>query len=107
MVMSVRARRTQRTPRHSPLVWMGRVVSLVVSIATMPGIWGATSRRIRLQVSTQDGESDMQQQLQRGRIPWWAPILMLAARPVFALVTHLVVAAGLRLQRRPNPLREA
>jgi hypothetical protein len=32
---------------------------------------------------------------------------MLVARPVFAFVTQLVVAAGLRLQRRPKPLREA
>jgi len=31
---------------------------------------------------------------------------MLAARPAFAFVTQLVVAAGLRLSRHPKPLQE-
>lgn len=41
------------------------------------------------------------------RVPWWAPVLMLVARPVFALVTQLAVAAGFRLQGQRKPLREA
>jgi hypothetical protein len=32
---------------------------------------------------------------------------MLAARPVFAFATQLVVAVGLRLSHRPKPLHEA
>ena len=45
--------------------------------------------------------------VQPGRIPWWAPFLMLVARPIFALVTQLAVAAGFRLSRHPKPLQEA
>ncbi|TMF52532.1 MAG: hypothetical protein E6I32_00490 [Chloroflexi bacterium] len=45
--------------------------------------------------------------VQPGRIPWWAPFLMLVARPIFALVTQLAVAAGFRLSGHPKPLQEA
>ena len=45
--------------------------------------------------------------LRSDRVPWWAPILMLAARPAFALATQLVVAGGFRLRRHPMPLRAA
>jgi hypothetical protein len=52
-------------------------------------------------------EPGIQRRIAPGRIPWWAPVLMLAARPVFALVTQLAVAAGFRLKRHPKPLLEA
>jgi hypothetical protein len=111
MALSVQLRGAKRVPQGSPLVRAGRVVSLMVSISVGIGmllrIWGATSRRIRKEVSTPDRKSDIQQRLQSGRIPWWAPVFMLVARPVFALVTQLVVSVVFRLSRQPKPLREA
>jgi hypothetical protein len=48
-----------------------------------------------------------QQRLQSGRLAWWVPVLMLAARPFFALATQLAVALGFRLARHPEPVKEA
>ena len=49
---------------------------------------------------------DIQQRRRSSGIPWWAPVLMLAARPLFAFATQLAVAAGFRLKRHPKPLRQ-
>ncbi len=104
MVMSVR-------PRRSPTAHISRVIAFLVRgsacIGTLLGIWGGTSRRARSQASTLGSEPDIQQRLKSGRIPWWAPLLMLAARPVFALATQLALTAGFRLSRHPKPLQEA
>jgi hypothetical protein len=40
-------------------------------------------------------------------VSWWGPVVMLAARPLFALVTQLLVATGFRLRSHEKPLREA
>jgi len=68
---------------------------------------GSVSRRIRSQAKAPNVGPDIQWHFQAGGVPWWAPVLMLSARPVFALLTQLAVAAGFRLQRHPQPLQEA
>lgn len=113
MMMSVRAQATQSLSGHFPTVprSMGSIIACIVGISVCIGILlemrGTTSRRIKPQVSRPDAESAIHHRLESGRIPWWAPVLMLVARPVFALVTQLMVAAGFRLSRRPQPLRTA
>ena len=59
-----------------------------------------------IQAQAPDVELDIQRHFQSGRVRWWAPVMMLAARPVFALLPQLAVAAGFRLQRHPKPLQE-
>ena len=97
MAMSVRPQGMQGIPRHSPTDGIGRAITLLVRrcmfTGTLLGIWGGTAGHVRPEDSTSDTEADMQQGLRSGRIPWWAPVLMLAARPVFALATQLAVAA--------------
>ncbi len=111
MVMSIRPQGTQNVPRRVPILRAGSVLALLVNssmcMGTLLGIWGGTSRRVTPSASTPDVESDIHQRLQSGRMPWWAPVLMLAARPVFALATQLALAAGFRLQHHPKPLQEA
>src|SRR5438876_6339060 len=111
MALSVQLKGMQRVPLCSPTVHVGRVIALIVRgsvrSGTLLGIWGGATRRCRSQVSTTASEPDIQRRIAPGLIPWWAPVLMLAARPVFALATQLAVAAGFRLKRHPKPLLEA
>jgi hypothetical protein len=111
MALSIRPKGTKHVSQGSAVVRAGRLVSLIVSnsvgMGTLLGIWGATSRRIKPEVSTPDVESPLHERIQSGRIRWWAPVLMLAARPVFALATQLAVATGFRLAHHPKPLRAA
>jgi hypothetical protein len=111
MALSGQPKGTQSVPRRSPTSHVGRVITLIVRgsvcSGTLLGIWGGATRRVRFQASTAASEPGIQRRITPGRIPWWAPVLMLAARPVFALVTQLTVAVGFRLKRHPKPLLEA
>src|SRR6266516_4599263 len=109
--MPVQPQGRQSIPRRALTGRVWSVISFIVRssvcIGIVLGMWGGTARPVPPRVSTPGVEPDIQQRLQSGRIPWWATVLMLAARPAFAFVTQLVVAAGLRLSRHPKPLQEA
>jgi hypothetical protein len=107
MALFIRAKAKLSVPR--PLHG-GRIIALIVRsslcMGTMLGIGRSVSGRTRSRPLTPDVRPDMQRHLQSRRIPWWRPILMLAARPMFALVMQLALAAGFRLKRHPRPLQK-